>query len=140
MHFGWVTNDEQSIKDWQHGLLKQDDDIDYDHCYLASVVEQEVLEPLSVQEALRGPQKEQWKGAMEEELKSLLENQTWSLVEKPVGHRILGTKWIFRVKRNADQSIAKFKARLVVKGYLQEKDIDYKETFAPVFKYQSLRI
>ena len=77
---------------------------------------------------------------MKDELKSLIENDTWAIVEKPVGKKTLGTKWVFKVKRKADGSIAKYKARLVVKGYLQEKDIDFKETFAPVFKYQTLRI
>ena len=109
-------------------------------CFMAVVLEQAILEPLTVQEALGGPQKDSWRGAMDEELKSLLENQTWELVEKPVGVKTLGTKWVFKIKRRADNSIAKFKGRLVVKGYLQEKDIDFKETFAPVFKYQSLRI
>ena len=46
-------------------------------------------------------------------------NQTWELVEKPKHRKVIGVKWVFRTKLNADGSINKHKARLVVKGMLK---------------------
>ena len=46
-------------------------------------------------------------------------NKTWELVERPEGRKVIGVKWAFRTKLNADCSINKHKARLVVKGYAQ---------------------
>lgn len=52
----------------------------------------------------------QWTDACEDEIESINKNNTWILVDKPVGVKIIGLKWVFKVKRNADGSINKFKA------------------------------
>lgn len=59
-------------------------------------------------------------------------NETWILVDKLADQHIIRVKWIYRTKLNADGSVNKLKARLVVKGYFQIYGIDYWETFAPV--------
>ena len=59
-------------------------------------------------------------------------NETWMLVDRPVHKKVIGVKWNFNTKLNADGSINKHKARLVVKGYSQEPGIDFTDTFAPV--------
>jgi hypothetical protein len=58
----------------------------------------------------------------------------------PVGQRTIDTKWVFKVKRKADGTIDKYKARLVARGFKQKFGVDYLETFAPVFKYSTLRL
>jgi len=67
-------------------------------------------------------------------------NQTWVLVEKPLDRKIIGVKWVFRTKLNANGSINKHKARLVVKGYAQIFGVDYSETFAPVARLDTIRL
>jgi hypothetical protein len=57
--------------------------------------------------------------AMEEEMESIHDNKTWSLVELSRGHRAIGLKWVYKVKRDENGGIVKYKARLVAKGYVQ---------------------
>ena len=77
---------------------------------------------------------------MNEEMKSLRKNSTWKVVELPEGKKLVGCKWFFRVKYKANGTIEQFKARLVAKGYTQTYGIDYMETFAPVAKFNAIRI
>lgn len=58
----------------------------------------------------------------------------------PEGRRAVGCKWIFKLKQNAEGSVARYKGRLVVKGCFQEADIDFQETFSPVVKPTTVRV
>ena len=81
-----------------------------------------------------------WYCAMEEELKSMNQNQVWDLVELPEGYKKVGCKWVFKTKRDSKDNIERHKARLIAKGFTQKSGIDYKETFSPVSRKDSLRI
>lgn len=77
---------------------------------------------------------------MEDEYRALIRNKTWKLVP-PVGNqKVIGNKWIFRLKRDIEGKVLKYKARLVAKGFLQTSGVDFHETFSPVIKASTLRI
>ena len=58
----------------------------------------------------------------------------------PANTHLVDSKWVFKVKRNADSTIKKFKARLVARGFTQREGIDFNETYAPVVKFNTLRV
>ncbi|CAI7852745.1 unnamed protein product [Closterium sp. NIES-54] len=96
-------------------------------------------EPATVEEALSGPQKEEWKAAMDAEFNNLIENETWELVELPKGRRPISSKWVFKVKSGVDGALERFKSHLVAKGFQQKEKVDFGEIFAPVVKPVTLR-
>ncbi|GJT16343.1 retrovirus-related pol polyprotein from transposon TNT 1-94 [Tanacetum coccineum] len=72
------------------------------------------------------------KYAMQEELHQFDRLQVWELVDKPFGKNVIKLKWLWKNKKDEDQTVIRNKARLVAKGYAQEEGIDFEESFAPV--------
>jgi hypothetical protein len=107
--------------------------------YFVSQNKMNELEPSSYHEATQSPQKDQWIKAMNEELNSINENQTWEITDLPSGRKAIGSKWVFKIKRNEIGEIAQFKARLVAQGFTQKYGVDYDEVFAPVARPATLR-
>lgn len=81
-----------------------------------------------------------WKGAMEDEMKSIEENNTWSLTYLPAGHRAIGLKWVYKLKRDEQGAVVRHKARLIAKGYVQRQGVDFDEVFAPVARLESVHL
>jgi hypothetical protein len=81
-----------------------------------------------------------WKNAMQEELTAIEENMTWKLCDLPRGHRPIGLKWVYKLKKNPSGEVVKHKARLVAKGYVQRQGIDFEEVFAPVARLESIHL
>ena len=73
-----------------------------------------------------------WQEAMFEEYDSIMKNQVWEVLSRPQGKKVVGSRWIYKVKHAADGSMEKYKARFVAKGFSQKEGIDYGETFTPV--------
>ncbi|CAI7855944.1 unnamed protein product [Closterium sp. NIES-54] len=69
-------------------------------------------EPATLKEALESSDAEEWKKAMESELKSIVENGTWELVELPEGRKAITSKWLFKIKSDADGKIERYKSRI----------------------------
>ncbi|GJW78650.1 putative ribonuclease H-like domain-containing protein [Tanacetum coccineum] len=81
-----------------------------------------------------------WVEAMQEELLQFKLQEVWVLCDLPEGKRVIGTKWVFRNKRDERGTIIKNKARLVAQGYRQEEGVDYDEVFAPVARIEAIRL
>ena len=97
-------------------------------------------QPLTFAEALTRPDAEKWRQAALEELAVHQTNGTWTLVPRPAGSNIISSKWVFKVKRNADGSIDCYKAQLVAKGYNQHSGFDYLKVFAPTVHLSSMQV
>ena len=96
--------------------------------------------PISYKEATTRPDKKKWESAMETEMASLRENNVWDLVKLPEGKTTVGSKWVYKVKTGADESVQRYKARLVAQGFTQQYGTDFDETFCPVIRQESLRL
>jgi transposase InsO family protein len=105
----------------------------------AGPVGDKIPEPRSWQEAQRSPYRDYWSDAAHAELSAIKNHGTYKLVSPPPGARVLPCKWVFNVKYNADRSIERFKARLVVGGHRQRDGVDFSEVFAPVGRFATLR-
>ena len=75
-----------------------------------------------------------WRAAMNSKFDALLKNQTWVLVLPHTTCNVIRCKWVFRIKRNADGSVERYKAHLVAKGFHQLPRVDFGETFSLVIK------
>ena len=73
-----------------------------------------------------------WKEAVNSEIESILSNHTWELADLPPENKPLRSKWIFQRKIKPDGTIDKYNARLVVKGYRQNKGLKYFDTYSPL--------
>ncbi|GJW48513.1 ribonuclease H-like domain-containing protein [Tanacetum coccineum] len=104
-------------------------------CLFACFLSQE--EPKRVSKALSDPA---WVEAMQEELLQFKLQKVWVLVDLPKGQRAIGTKWVYRNKKDERGIVIRNKARLVAQGHTQEEGIDYDEVFAPVARIEAIRI
>ncbi|CAL1402038.1 unnamed protein product [Linum trigynum] len=77
---------------------------------------------------------------MLEELQYLYANHTWTLTEKPLSAHVVGYMRVFRIKRNADGSVARYKAHLVAKVFYQRPGLDYHDTYSLVVKPATISV
>src|SRR6266850_2420191 len=106
---------------------------------LVMAIQEAQNDPKMIQEAKSCSDWPLWKAAMDKELATLEKARTWDTVTCPKGKNIVGSKWVFRIKRNTDGSVDKYKARLVARGFTQIFGVDYYNTFSPIAKLASFR-
>lgn len=107
---------------------------EFGYASIADVVPQTYESAVSSVEAV------QWKCAMNEEMSALRKNKTWTLERLPENKKTVACKWVFTKKLDSNGNVERYKARLVAKGFTQREGIDFSETFAPVVRYESVRI
>lgn len=111
--------------------------------WFANLVEEALAttngEPDSIQEALRGPEKREWKDAVEKELTQVEGLHTYDIIPTPPGVNVAKNRYTFRLKKDDQGRIVRYKARLVLKGFSQIYGIDFHETFAPTVRLTTLR-
>jgi hypothetical protein len=129
-----IATPQRRITRSQHGIVKPKVYID---CTIRYSLLSSIGEPTSVQEAMGDLN---WKKAMDSEFKALQANNTWHLVPPRKGVNIIDCKWVYKIKKNSDGTIDRYKARLVVKGFKQRYGVDYKDTFRPVVKAATIRL
>ncbi|GJU44466.1 putative ribonuclease H-like domain-containing protein, partial [Tanacetum coccineum] len=78
--------------------------------------------------------------AMQDELLQFKLQKVWTLVDLPYDKRAIGTKWVYRNKKDDRGIVVRNKARLVAQGYTQEEGIDYDKVFAPVARIKAIRL
>ena len=99
-----------------------------------------VGDPLSYDDAMSRPDATEWRKACQTELDMFKKQGLYEEVPRPRDRKIVGCKWVFLTKTGADGQIERYKARVVAQGFSQVEGIDYNETFAPVTKFNSIRV
>ncbi|GJR14217.1 retrovirus-related pol polyprotein from transposon TNT 1-94, partial [Tanacetum coccineum] len=108
---------------------------DPEMCMFALTVS--IVEPKNIKEAMADSA---WIEAMQDELHQFDRLQVWELVDKPFGKNVIKLKWLWKNKKDEDQTVIRNKARLVAKGFAQEEGINFDESFALVARLEAVRI
>nr|GEX12215.1 hypothetical protein [Tanacetum cinerariifolium] len=128
-----TTSMTRVVKD--QGGLSQMFENDFHTCMFVCFLSQE--EPKRVHQALKDPS---WIEAMQEELLQFKMQKVWVLVDLTHGKRAIGTKWVYKNKKDERGIVIRNKARLVAQGHTQEEGIDYEEAFASVARIEAIRL
>jgi hypothetical protein len=111
-------------------------------CYALNAYS-DLPEPKSFKEAKASPEWNEWHAGMREEYESMGQRDVWKKVrveDLPTGTKVLAGKWVYKKKRHADNSIYRYKARWVARGFLQRFGLDYDETYAAVAHIVTIRL
>lgn len=96
--------------------------------------------PKSYNDIVNSEAPDEWFKACDSEIAAMVANNTWELVEPPPDQPIIPCKWVFRIKRNDDGTIIKYKSRLCACGNHQTDGVDYDATYSPVARPESFRL
>nr|GEX04010.1 hypothetical protein [Tanacetum cinerariifolium] len=64
----------------------------------------------------------------------------WELVDRPLYKNVINMKWLWKNKRDEENTVIHNKSRLVAKGYAQKEGVDFEESFAPVARLEAVRL
>lgn len=110
----------------------------YKDCIL---IAQSILSvPTSYSDVKNNPDEEEWRISIQSEIDSLLKNETFDIIDRPDNVNVVNCRWVFSIKNDKNGNPAKYKSRLVAKGFTQEYMVDYNETYAPVARIATFRL
>ena len=99
-------------------------------------------EPTTYAQTQQSPYKQDWNDAMEDEITKLNGLDCWTLVPRKIGKKVMGTKWVYKVKYRPENpsEIEKFKARLCIQGFGLEQWSDYGQVRAPTVHPDTVKL
>ena len=125
----------------REGELKQDAmDRTYQECIELLSANVAPDEPKTYKSAVASKHSEQWTEAIATELKAMEDLGVWITVPRPQNSNVVSCKWVFKIKRDNDGNISRFRARLVARGFSQVYGDDYHDTYAPVTRLETIRL
>jgi ATP-binding cassette subfamily B (MDR/TAP) protein 1 len=96
--------------------------------------------PSTFQEIVNSLDASLWMAAVHEEMEPLHRNKTWELVALSEGRRAIGNKWVYKIKRDGNNQMERYRAKLVVKGNAEKEGIDFNEIFSQVIRLTTIRV
>ena len=96
--------------------------------------------PKSYRQAMASDQAAEWKAAMDKEINSLMKNETWVLTPLPEGESVIGSRWVYTMKRDEAGNLTIHKARFVAQGFTQRFGENVFDTYSPVMRMSSFRL
>nr|GEZ42729.1 hypothetical protein [Tanacetum cinerariifolium] len=116
-------------------LTRRQLELDAEMCMFALTVSR--TEPKNIKEAMEDSSKIE---SMQEELHQFDRLDVWELVDKPLCTNVSNLKWLWKNKRDEENTVIRNKSRLVAKGYAQKEGVDFEESFAPVARLEAVRL
>jgi hypothetical protein len=104
------------------------------------IMKGDMVEPRSFKEAQKSAEAAMWKKASDEEMAAQLANESFVLVPRTPDMNVLKCRWVYKHKKDESGQVVRWKGRLVVQGFLQQRGLDFFETFAAVAKISSVRL
>nr|GEV61841.1 retrovirus-related Pol polyprotein from transposon TNT 1-94 [Tanacetum cinerariifolium] len=104
-------------------------------CMFAVTVSQ--TKPKNIKEAMADSA---WIESMQEELHQFDQLDVWELVDRPLSTNVINLEWIWKNKRDEENTVIRNKSCLVAKGYAQKEGVDFEESFAPVARLEAVRL
>ncbi|KAL0298661.1 UNVERIFIED_CONTAM: Copia protein [Sesamum radiatum] len=104
------------------------------------IMDEDDNDPQTMEECQHRNDWKSWKKAIQDELDSLNKREVFGpIIPTPKSVKPVGYKWVFVRKRNEQNEVVRYKARLVAQGFTQKPGIDYTETYSPVVDATTLR-
>ena len=106
------------------------------YMYLAA----NTLDPTTQKQAYSAYDVDDWKEAERKEIESCITLGTWKIVRRDPSMFVLGSRFLYKRKKDPNGVITKRKARFIVQGHRMRPELDYTETFASTVHLQSVRV
>ena len=137
-----LRSDGATLAEMDDSAVRQSDNtvpLSVDYAFRAAYLAADASSgPRSYAEAMRSSVRQSWEEAVDSELQSMLNQKVFRVTPRG-SQNVVRAKWVFRVKRDAQGNVSRYKARLVAQGQSQVHGVDYFDSFAPVVRFETIR-